>query len=621
MHLHDNLIYINLRLMSIIKKHWLGISMAILLGLISFLPNIIIEKKLAEEGLNYYPLTAAGYFDEMVFYAPFVKEVIEGNWISDDADFLEHQNTPSIFPILPPIILRLLFFFTNSVTQIFVWNDLLLPPISFFIIYLLIYNLSQNKIFSVFSAFFVVGVSITSDILPLEKLWRHGWNEFLSYSQPLFISRTYNYAVTFIGLALSLFFIHRLLKNQSLTNKIAAAITTGLLIHLNFFYGVYIGLSLLFLIAMFFWQKKYLEAKNIIFVLIVTAVMAIPYLIQGTLVQNYPHWPEVLLRQETDFGRHVYLNIYKHYLLYFALAGLLLFFGKKVKEMSTATLFTSLLLAGFIGLNLQVFLGYSVMPNHWLRTNVLGFKFAVLALILWLKELYPFIKKYFNALAGLGLAFFILVTVLNQVSYGINNYSLFTFPENLMESFRWLEKNTPKNSVVMTPSTITNHYLLVYTNNKVFMGSSYRSVVSNSELEERLLLTYKTFGISSEYLKEAFDPDQLIVNQGDTEKIPLKMGHLYTSSMIEYIYNNQYIDVSIDPHYKKPPFTSSLKERLAKSYGKTEIDLTKLKYKADYIYIGPLEKEFAHADFDKMPDLTKIYDKDNVQIYQITTKT
>ncbi len=604
-----------------LKNHRLALFLALILGLIAFLPNIIIHYKLQSEGLTYHPLTAAGYFDEMIFYGPHLKEVIEGNWINDDTDLAEYANRPSLLPVLPPIILRLIFFFTNSVSAIFVWNDLLLPPISFFIIYLLGYQISKDKLYSLFFSFAVVGISIIGDVLPLEKLWLSGWEEFIKFAQPMYIARTYNYALTFIGFALSMLFLHRLLTSGRTRDKIAAAISCGLLIHLHYFYGVYIGMALVFLVIMLFIKKDYARTNDIIHILIAMAVMAIPYIIQMTRVRMaYPYWFEIAVRLETDVGRHIYLNIYKHYLLYIFLAGLLIFIGKKIAgKINTALLFASLLLAGLIGLNLQVIMGYSLMPNHWLRTNVFGLKFALLALFFWLKDFFPLLKRFFHPLVFSGLIFFIVLSITNQVAYGLNNYELFTIPKNIANSFNWLKKNTPKNSVVMTPSLVTNNYLPVYTSNKIFMGSGYRSIAPNSELEERTLLAFKIFNVDTQYLADSLDPKNLY---GDVKTIPRKMGFGYTPSLIEYIYNNQFINISLDPRYNKPPMPTTIKDRLVKTYSEIDADLATIqqKYQIDYIYSGPLEKEVSHVNLDEAPNLKKIYDKDDIQIYKIIKK-
>ena len=601
--------------MTLIKNHWLAISLAAALGIVAFLPNVIMQAKLQQEGSTYYPLTTHGYFDEMIFYAPFVKEVIEGNWINDDLALVEHLDTPGLFPILPPILLRSIFFFTNSVTKIFVWNDLLLPPISFLIIYLLGYQISRNKLFSAFFSFSVVGISIIGDVLPLEKLWLHGWQEFLSSAQPMYIARTYNYAVTFIGFALAILFLYRLLSQNRFRDKIAATISCGLLIHLNYFYGAYVAIGLAFILALLFLKKDWGAAKNILFVLIGMEIMAIPYLFQVTLFRiSTPHWFEALIRQETDIGRHFYLNIYKHYLLYIGLAVILFLVGKKVKQTNPALLFVGLLLAGLVGLNLQVILGYSLMPNHWLRVNVFGLKFAALAIIWWAKDFWWLSKKYFNYLVAFGLASFLIISSLNQIAYGLNNYPLFTLPDHLIKSLEWLAKNTPKNSVVMTPSTVTSHYFLVYANNKLFMGSSYHSTASNTELEERMLLTHKVFGVDPQYILDAFDPGNL------KSRNPHEMGFRYTPSLIEYIYNNQYLDISIDPRYNKPPMPLTVKEHLTKEYKelKTSLADIKNKYQLDYVYVGPLEKEITQTDFDKLKELTKVYDAEGVRIYKVS---
>ena len=607
------------RHMNILRIHWLGILLSLVVSLIAFLPNAIIYYQLQKDGLPYHPLTAAGYFDEMIFYGPHIKEVIEGNWINDDTDLVEYLDHPSLLPLLPPIILRLIFFFTNSVTNIFIWNDLILPPISFLIIYLLGYQISRDKIFSSFFAFSIVGISIIGDVLPLEKLWISGWDEFIKFAQPMYIARTYNYALTFIFFALAVFFTHRLLSADKFWDKIVAAVISGLLIHMHYFYGAYFGMGLIFLTILLFLKKDFLKAKNILFVLIIMELMAAPYLFQMAAYRiANPHWFETLVRLETDVGRHIYLNIYKHYILYAVLVALLIFVGKKVNKTNTALLFSSLIIAGFVGLNLQVILGYSLMPNHWLRTNVFGLKFAALTLFWWLKDFWWFSKKYFYHLTVFGLTSFIILSIINQAAYGFNNYKLFTIPSYAINSFNWLKENTPTNSVVMTPSTVTNNYLPVYTNNKIFMGSGYRSIAESSELEERLLSTYNIFGVDSKILSDAFNPKELSEHK-DNKKIPYEAGFQYSPSLIEYIYNNLYINISIDPRYNKPPMPTSVGEKLVERYEELKTDLATIesKYEVDYIYIGPLEKEIARANFNEMPDLTKVYDQDEVQIYKI----
>ncbi len=92
--------------------------------------------------------------------------------------------------------------------------------------------------------------------------------------------------------------------------------------------------------------------------------------------------------------------------------------------------------------------------------------------------------------------------------YFKNNAVAFRIEPERLEAFSWLDKNTSKNSVVVTPSLTDNLYLPAYTHNQPYLLQAQLSHVDNAELLQRFLQVYQISGISNEKLAAKFLNDQ-----------------------------------------------------------------------------------------------------------------
>lgn len=191
-------------------------------------------------------------------------------------------------------------------------------------------------------------------------------------------------------------------------------------------------------------------------------------------------------------------------------------------------------------------------------------------------------------------------------------YPAHTLPLNITRSLNWLNANTPKDSVVVSPSLITNALLPVFTHNNSLLPVAVTSAASQAEILDRFFVAYSLFGYSPEYVKSAL----LGELGGSGDAISYQENGLTT-----WLFESYYVDHSIDGYFYRrnaeiPPEVTTRIVSDYERYPKRQQYLLN-RYRADYLYVGPYEKMFSGVDFGKLDYLEAVYNAEDVTIYKI----
>jgi hypothetical protein len=241
---------------------------------------------------------------------------------------------------------------------------------------------------------------------------------------------------------------------------------------------------------------------------------------------------------------------------------------------------TAIGLSQILVLNLQLFTGFNLQSDHWsTRVFVIVNGFILSFIIYWLFVYllkFSIINKWQKWLkvAGVILIFFILSnTVSGLLQTEKNSATLYSMPNNMMQAYDWLNKNTPKDSVVLSLSLETNIDLPNYTHNRIFLSRAPTTLGSEKEIIERLFVASRIFGLSVD----------------DLDKI------LQDRDAVRYFFSQSYDSRSLDTYLKSSDYTyyvlpaEKIKE-MTNGYAGYELK-NKPPYDLDYIFVGSGDRE------------------------------
>ncbi len=196
-----------------------------------------------------------------------------------------------------------------------------------------------------------------------------------------------------------------------------------------------------------------------------------------------------------------------------------------------------------------------------------------------------------------------------QVTLSRNTAHAFTLPPGFANAFEWINRETPRDSVVVTPSFETNMLLPVYTHANVFLPNGNLSLAPTEELIDRLLITYRLFEVPVEYLRVSLrdDPDRLADFRRSQNHFSRSRPELLEQHGLWYLF-----------HRLKWPEERirAVVDRYARLTVSPERPFGR--YRADYVWLSPLEALKGRADLSALLFLVPVYEKDGVRIARVT---
>jgi hypothetical protein len=607
------------------------VALSIAVGFVYGLPHIICTSYLAEQGLDYKPYSLISFFDETQVHGPQLKEVLEGNRIFSDIAVYEYKTgyAPGFWPILSPLLYLPISIFTKSVAQIFIFSDFIFPAITFLIIFFIFFVITNRCFISIFFAlvfslftklgFFLPPLSwpslshILNGFLPLEIGWLQG-NDF-------FADRA-SFVPNFVPFGLAFLFALLALKKNKLIYPILAGLFFGCLFYTYPFHLIYFALGMGIAFLFFLFQKDYPLVKKIIAIFSIAGLTSIFYWFNYLKFWTLPHAYDLFERMGPEITHSFRWSHYPEYLIYIFLAVLIWFWGKKKNQRITATCIIGFLLAGIAVYNIQIVTGFNPIPDHWPFIIIFGLNLAWLILagcfleFLWSKG------RVLKTLIMIALVFSSFGLISRNIHYQFltNNEDTCnarTIPANLINSFAWLEKNTPRDSVIMTPSLVTNFFIPFYTSNKNFLPLSCNTLAPEEEILDRLYITYRIFNVPADYLERLID---IKSNETVWQDKNLIGRDVFERWGLHFLFCAKYYDLSLDGYFREQKFLlpEQKQKEIVDEYKNYDFDLSNVlsKYRLDYIYYGPQEEKIRENDFNGLKYLEKIYEKEGVTIYK-----
>lgn len=583
---------------------------------------------LKNKGELIYPLRTEGFTglqSELTMFAVRVREMIDGYWHISDSGFYEHRNAPlHLNEALPAAVYYFLYLLVGF-KYLFVIGDFLLIAASFILIFYLVYLLTRRYYISLFFTFMFLMIKDFIFLLfpgfrPLANL--NDLKEIAKALSPFILDdwhtpRRLDFVVSlstrpgFLFFIPALIFLFLFIKNKNNYHTALLGICYGLLFYAYPFYWMYLTIVFGILGATYFLKKNFAQLKRLAVSGAIAGLISIFYWMNQFKLRMLPHFQDIVNNiYVIQYGREFQRSYWFWYLFSAFLVILIYYYAKEKNKMYLVYYFAPLILAGFIGFNMQVITGFNFSsPSWYTRVSFVPMFFAIAVLFTWFFEKVE--KKSSPArniivVLMVWLAVFqITGSIQGQAVLASNRVKEHLLPKRIGESLMWIDKNLPKDSVILALDTETNYYLQLYTPARVMIQYPYNDTVPQKERDERLYIAYKFFGIAPQNFEKKFE-DPVLQNI---------YGQLFAPMYIA--------EGDIEEKRRVWKIDSDRKKRdIISGYKNYQFNLAQAltKYKIDYIFYQPADKELTDIDFDKLKYLEKIYERERVKIYKLNAE-
>jgi len=585
---------------------------AILLGLLYFLPNILLPKYAKDAGLenfNFFSLNAPT-LDEVAAYGTRVKDVIDGNFKDGDPYLLEYSNKPTIwgsYYMSIPLGLVSYILRARTAQNIFYWSDLFFPVISFLILFILFRKITKHNSFSIFTSLVVIAfpnLSVLSKLFSLDFVknisFINLWGIVSNVFDPSF-SRMFVPSFSFIFFAGFLLNLYLLLSEPTKKRVLFTAFNFGILFYVYFYYWSYSTIVLGLLFLYFLIRRDWTKMWQIFFTGLIGLITSIPYWIKFFQLKNYQYYLDISNRVGLELGYAFRASGIGTYIKVVILMILIIFFSHLLSKKNTPIFLGALLLATIIVTNVQIVLGYNVQPDHWgSRLNVYIYTMSLLLfLFLFFSTIYHEKKsrKFFTISSILGIFSLFVIGFVYQVNAARATFSDYTIPNDVIESFNWIDKNIDQDKVFITPSSKTIFYLPFFTSARVYVPPACYTLAPREEIFNRFTEASRLFNFNENKFKNLL-----------YSRVEIENPSLYFLRQVE-----------IDPYYLLICADSNpgnfYDDVYNKFLEKIDVSVDSLSFNVDYAFCGPSEKLL--GDCKKIENQELVFSNNSVNIYKI----
>lgn len=587
------------------KRHLGAIVIAVFVGLLFFLPNII-NLRVSTPPLN---------LEEIFSYGVKVREVMDGHWRDGDPYLAEYKNqfmTWDYYPLSIPLGLLARLLQLDSPEQLFIWLDLVLPPITFLIIYFLFFGITNNQSWSLLSSFIFTAFP---NLLAYRKVLnlKDGF-AWLGTGFNHDFSRLFVPALTMIFFSAFLLAFSKLYKNEKSKwyQIIVAGISYGLLFYVYFYYWVFATIALILGIIILWLMKDKKKGEESVIAFGIGIAISLLHWFRYFLLSENPNFKEYVSRVGIEYT-HAPRWESLDFVILVMLLGVILWFLRKLIGMRTVIFLVSLLAATIVVLNIQVVFGFTPQPDHWTsRVNLYIFILSLMIVLFFIARTYSFVRWSKGMLiAILVISFSAQIQAASATRYDFGPSSEFR------AAYRWINQNVPRDAVMVTPSVRSRMLLPYFTHANVYLPMACLSLAPQEEIIDRYREVYSAFKI----------PKELVFN---SLVIPTDTSSKYDQAIyLEEIETNFAIFCDkFNPAYRRGQSDKRelqyrgapeelITQFMADYQGQPSPDFKNLKRRADFIFWGPGEKLISQIDPVEKEELELAYSNDLVKIFSI----
>ena len=487
-------------------NHKLAILLAIVISIITAFPQVYFRIEHRNDGI-YQGIELLPDSP----WSPRAREVQDGHPNFGNIYNKDGKDNPYLFQPLGSMVVGYMGkIFSLDINNTILLSRLVLPIVTFLLIYSFVFFMSRDKFAALCSAAVLLLADSALSYFGIKQLL-HGVSadNFLRMARPVNPAMIY---IFFFGFLTSFWLFYKKLDQRWLYG-IISTVLLGLNFY-NYFYSwtyLYAFGGILVLILLI--QKKWKEALKITSVFLGALLIAVPYVINLYNASLFPSYEEVGQRLGIIFTHG---PLFVGFTVIIALGVFLLVFPKEDKKRYFFGL--ALLLTPFITMNQQVITGRVMQSNHyhWFFHKPIAVIF-VLIVIFHLLTLFKS-RFYKEMLVTLIIISSVFIAVFTQVySYSYDNRDggqIAIERQKYGPVMEWLNKNAEKEAVVFG-SNETSHLTVIYTPlNVLFHRALCCTTLSatKSRVLDILFLFYRLRGVEGESVLEVFTNERKIVS-------------------------------------------------------------------------------------------------------------
>ena len=557
------------------------IGLSLLIGAIYIYPDI---RFIAELGDKFKGITLTAMPDEG-FYLARLNAVYNGDYRLANIGLFEHRNdlwlNPPYFEVIVGLASKMLGI---PVVYLDIILSFLFPIIIFWLIYLLALKLSNSIYLGILTGLSIVmAYNLFSFNPTLVKSILVGSYHILG----LWFMRPFSPQLIYIPFIFSLLAVYCFIDSKTIWKLFAVSVPIAVLncLHVHLWAFMYAGLSVWFFISIL--NKDKLIVKNILFIILTSLILAIPFWLNYYKVTLDPNYQFL----ETIFGTD-----YTHRPIIpfgYILLSIFAIYINKGTNSKNFFFVLSFLIGGLLCLNQQILTGKIIEPVHW--TSYTNKTFLLLALITGLNNIKPknFHKNIRNIIFISVVSFLFFTGFIQQYNYYNAHKNTFKERQNLYGVITWLNTNTSKNDVILTESIDLYslefiRMLMIYTHNYYYLAREAHSLISEEEFQYRLLAAMRFFNYTMEEAYQIID----FIN-----------GINFTSMSARYgVLKN------------KDEYLNKIKIKYNELMSKDPLSLM-MRYKVDYLLIKKSDRFYENIE-SVYPSLNKVFDDGFYKIYK-----
>lgn len=434
-----------------IRRHWIGLVMSLVVGLIIAGPNLIFLNSSLSKGIPFMGSDAESFYLSRVNAAyrgcimscnPFIKEY--------KSSFPFYDSSISEAALAVPGMVS-----GVSAVQMKIVYDFLLPTILAFLIYLLTYRLTKTISLSVLCALFIMlGYDLlnTYDFVSfpaLADLFRLKANltEFLPYARPVNPQFSSIVFLVYLHVLLSCF------RKQTVKWFLLLSVMYALSFYAYFYLYTFLTVVNSMAILLHLTARQYRPAVYMSASMLISIVLSSPIIFEVYKTVNHPHYSQ-LPTAAIEHTHSLQITLAGTLLLGFAIIAAFFYRRNFHGKISADAYFViSLIMTSFVILNQQIITGIINQPFHYhwyYATPVLVISLCYACHIFICKDT---LVKYSAFLIAVG-ALPILNSLIIQNNSLDQNIGYIISVQNETPVLLWLSDHVPSGAVIFSPNRL-----------------------------------------------------------------------------------------------------------------------------------------------------------------------
>lgn len=441
------------RTSSLLSAHWPALVLALIIGLVMVLPQLIFIQKLGNEYKGIYMAKS----DAEMHYMARMQGAVRGIGLVNPFIYEYRHEVPTTIYTISETLLALPGKVVGiSVPTLNLFYKFFLPFIIALLVYALIYRLVKDRLWSISGMFLVVLGSALLNLPDLLHLlhWERIYGAFAIYSRP--VNPGFSSILLFV-------YLHVLLSIVENSRKKLYVVLGGLL-GLSFYIYLYSALYFLALnavfLVMYLIKKAYKKSIYLALSTLVGLIAGLPFILNTYKILHHPYYPS-LARFTEILSSHSPVLSFAGVISAIVLAV----FAYKFRDYPRREFLTGLLVTAFIVVNQQIITGTILQEGHFHWYFNIPVFFIVLIV-----SLYHFLGGSLHKMRTPTALILCLLAVAQVVLIQSSSYDRWfaqTRDEQRYASIlTWLDENTPKGSVVLANHALSE-LIPVYTENDV----------------------------------------------------------------------------------------------------------------------------------------------------------